>query len=278
MSQQPKTQTTVNQIDPTIQPYLKAGLETATTYFNNPEQYYPQYFEGQTYVSPSAQTEAAQLALTNRATQGSALKPAATTQQLGTISGAYLGGNPFFSGAFQGAAQQAGMQYNQAVNQALSNASSAGRYGSNAMGTQLGAANTAFANALANTAGNLAYQNYAQERAMQNQAAQMYPQLAQADYYDINQLAQAGQTAESYKQAALQDAINRWNYQQNQPQNALQQYMSYVYGAPMGSVQSQQVYRNPMAGVIGGAGIGGSVGGVPGALIGGGLGGLLGLL
>lgn len=264
MSQE-RTQTTVTQVDPTIQPYLKGGLAEAERLYGQPAE----YFSGATYISPSQATEAALLAQRNRATQGNVLNPAAQQQQLGTIGGAYLGGNPFFEGAFQGAAQAAGREYNQAVNQALSNASRAGRFGSGAMNTALGSANMAFANALSNTAGDLAYRNYATERAMQNAAAQNAPQLAMSDYADINQLMQAGQTQESYQQAALEDAINRWNYYQNLPQNQLQQYMSYVFGSPQGSVQSTPIYRNVGGSILGGAGTGFKIGGLPGAVIGG---------
>lgn len=279
--QQPRTQTTINQIDPKIAPYVEFGLGQAKTMYADPMKYYPQYFPEATYVSPSQQTEAARLALANRATQGSALKPAATMQQLGTISGQYLGGNPFFSGAFSGAAQEAAREYNRNVNQALSSASQAGRYGSGAMNTALGSANTALANALANTAGQLGYQNYAQERALQQQSALAYPQLAAADYTDINQLLQAGQLKESYDQARLQDAINRWNYGQSIPQQNLEQFMSYVYGAPRGSVQSTPVFRNVGGSVLGGAATGAALGSaIPGlgTLAGALGGGLLGLL
>jgi len=275
MSQQPKTVSTVNELDPTIAPYVDYGLRQAKEYYNNPDQYFPQYYEGATYVSPSEQTEAARLALTNRALQGSALTPAAGQQQLNTLSGAYLSaGNPYFSNALQGGFQQAGTAYNQAVQQALSNSSKAGRYGSGAMNTALNSANMTLANAMSNQAGELAYRNYADERARQEAAAARAPSLAQADYYDINQLYQAGQMGESYQQAALQDAINRWNYQQNIPNENLARYMSYVYGAPAGSVTSQPVFRNLGGSILGGASAGYGIGGAPGAVIGG----LLGLL
>jgi hypothetical protein len=270
MSQEPKNVTTVNQIDPTIQPYLAGGLKEAQRLYSQA----PEYFQGATYISPSQSTEAALLAQRNRAIQGSVLNPAAQGQQLSTIGGGYLGGNPFFEGAFRGASQAAGREYNQAVNQALSNASRAGRYGSGAMNMALGSANAALANSLSNTAGNLAYQNYDAERARQEAAAARAPSMAMADYADINQLMQVGQTEESYQQAALQDAINRYNYYQNLPQNQLQQYMSYVYGAPKGSVSTEPVFRNVGGSILGGAGAGYKIGGMPGAVIGG----LLGLL
>jgi hypothetical protein len=261
MSSKPQTQTQIQSIDPMLKPFVEKGLNIATGLYNQATErdaqgnlIQPAYYPGQGYVGMSQPTEAAMLALKNRATQGNILNPAAQQQQLGTIGGAYLAGNPFFGGAFKGAAEQATNAYNQSVNSALSNASQAGRYGSGAMNTALGAAGTTMANSLANTAGNLAYQNYATERGMQQQAAQNAPSLAQADYYDINQLAQAGQGYEGYQQMALQDAMNRWNATQNAPQNALAQYMGYVTGAPQGSQTSTQVYKNALAPYIGAAG------------------------
>lgn len=274
MSSKPQNVTQVQSIDPMLKPYVTQGLNEATRLYGQA----PKYFEGQGYVGASQPTEAALLALKNRATQGNVLNPAAQQQQLGTIGGQYLAGNPFFSGAFKSAAEQAGTAYNANVNSALSNASQAGRYGSGAMNTALGAAGTTLANSLSNTAGQLAYTNYSDERARQQAAAQNAPSLAQQDYYDINQLAQAGQGYEGYSQQALQDAMNRWNFKENMPQSQLAQFMGYVTGSPQGSQTSSQVYKNPMAGIAGGAGIGGSVGGAPGALVGAGLGGLLGLL
>lgn len=270
MSQQPKTMTTVNQIDPTIQPYLKGGLAEAERLYGKPAEYYP----GATYVGPSQPTEASILARTNRAIQGSPISAAGREGMMNTISGDYLGGNPFFQGAFQGAAQAAGREYNQAVNQALSNASRAGRYGSGAMNTALGSANMAFANALSNTAGDLAYRNYATEREMQNRAISGAPAYAAYDYADINELEKAGVTKESYDELALRDAMNRWNFYQNLPKEQLREYMGYVFGAPTGSVTSNPVYRNTGASILGGAGTGYTIGGPAGAVIGG----LLGLL
>jgi hypothetical protein len=53
----------------------------------------------------------------------------------------------------------------------------------------------------------------------------------------------------------LQDALNRYNYQQNLPSLQLQQYLSAAYGSPMGGITTQQVpsYTNTGANVLGGA-------------------------
>ena len=38
---------------------------------------------------------------------------------------------------------------------------------------------------------------------------------------------------------SLQDAINRWNFQQNLPAAKLQQYAGLIYGAPAGQIVTQ---------------------------------------
>jgi hypothetical protein len=220
----------------------------------------------------------------------------AIQQMQATAGGQYLSGNPFFSGAFDAAARSAGTTFQDQMQQVASNTSRAGRYGSGAMGQLQDRAAGTFATALTDTAGKLAYQNYDAERARQEaaqgnignlygadyarqlQAAQMSPALAQADYQDISQLYQVGQAQESYQQAALADAMQRYNFQQNLPAAKLQSFLSAAYGAPMGQQTTQPIYRNQAANVLGGAALGGALGGGPlGAGIGAGAG-LLGLL
>jgi hypothetical protein len=220
----------------------------------------------------------------------------AIQQMQATAGGEYLSGNPFFSGAFDAAARAAGSTFQDQMQQVASNASRAGRYGSGAMGQLQDRAAGTFATALTDTAGKLAYQNYDAERARQEaaqssigslygsdyarqlQAAQMAPALAQADYADIDKLYQVGQAQESYQQAALADAMQRYNFQQNLPAAKLQSFLSAAYGAPMGQQTTQPIYRNQAANVLGGASLGAALGGgTLGAGIGAGAG-LLGLL
>jgi hypothetical protein len=169
---------------------------------------------------------------------GSPLTGLAQQQLQGTLGGAYLGGNPFFQGAFAPAAQAAQTQYQQTLGDIASKSSLAGRYGSGAMGNLQDRASGQYAQALTNTAGQLAYQNYEAERQRQQQAIGAAPQLAMADYQDINQLLQAGQLREGYQGQQLGADIQRFNFLQNQPQQNLQNYMSLVYGNPLGRVGS----------------------------------------
>lgn len=230
--------TQVQGIDPMLKPYVTYGLNEAVDLYKSGV---PNYYPSQTYISPSQQTQAALQAQQTRALQGNPLLPAAQQQQQSVIGGQYLANNPFFNQALQGAGQAATAQYFDAINQAQSGASQAGRLGSGAQANLFNRAGTTLANSLANTAGNLAYQNYAAERGRQEQAAAGAPQLAMADYGDIAQLANVGQTAEDYQQAALQGDIARFDFEQNLPYQKLSNLLGAVYGAPAGSVvQSSQ--------------------------------------
>ena len=225
--------TTTSQVDPAIAPYLTYGLEQASSLYGGGG---PRYYTGETFVSPSQTTQAGVQALETRALSGNPLTGLAQQQLQGTLGGAYLGGNPFFQGAFAPAAQAAQQQYQQTLGDIGSKASLAGRYGSGVMGNLQDRASGQYAQALTNTAGQLAYQNYEQERARQQQAIGAAPALAQADYQDINQLLQAGQLREGYTGQQLGADIQRFNFLQNQPQQNLQNYMSLVYGNPLGRV------------------------------------------
>jgi len=229
--------TTTTSIDPTIQPFLSYGLAEAQKLYQGGG---PQYYGGQTYVSPSTATQTGLQALEARASQGNPLLGSAQQQLQGTISGNYLGGNPFFQGAFRPAAQAAETQFKQTLGDISSKASLAGRYGSGAMGQLQDRAAGAFGQTLANTAGTLAYQNYADERARQQAATMAAPAMAGADYQDIQQMLQAGQMREGYTGAQQQADITRFNFLQNQPQQNLANYLSMVYGNPMGRVTNQQ--------------------------------------
>jgi hypothetical protein len=278
---------TRTELDPTMRPYVQYGLSEAQRLYQAGA---PEYFTGQTYIGPSQQTQSALSAMQSRAMQGNPLVPLAQQQlattlggsraeTLGsatsptlanTIAGGYLGQNPYYTAALQPGFQAASTSYQDAINQMRSRASAAGRYGTNeALMSQEQRAQGALANALANQAAQLGYSGYEAERARQQQALGMgldlyeaerarqqaaigaAPGLAAQDYTDIAQLAQVGQAAEGYQQAALQDAIQRFNYQQQAPYAALQSFLSSSYGAPQGMQTVQPSYSNPLAGILG---------------------------
>ena len=88
-----RTQTSTQELDPAVRPYVQYGLSEAQRLYRTET---PQYYPGQTFTGPSAQTQQALTAAQQRAVMGSPLLPAAQQQSLATIQGQYLGGNPFF--------------------------------------------------------------------------------------------------------------------------------------------------------------------------------------
>jgi len=224
---------TTQQLDPTVRPFVKYGLEEAKALYQTDT---PNYYPGQTYVSPSSQTQAGLMAAQQRALAGNPLLPAAQNQLQNTIQGQYLGNNPYLAQAMSGAANVASQKYYDALQNTRSGAAQAGRYGSAAMFDQEGRAQQNLANALSQESGRLMFQNYGAERAAQQAAINAAPSLAQADYADIQQLMNVGQSAEDYQQRALEADIARYEFEENKPYTKLSSYLSAAYGAPTGQV------------------------------------------
>lgn len=226
---------TTTRIDPTIRPYVRYGLEEGKRLYQSGT---PSFYPGKTYVSPSEATQSALQMSQERAMAGSPLVKAAQQEQLATIQG--RGVNPFLEGALAGVNRQAGNVFTQNVQNLQSKASSMGRYGSAAQGQQEAQAQDVFARALAEQGGQLAYGSAEAERARQIAASQAAPQMAAADYADIQRLLTTGQAREQYSSAELQDAINRFNFEQNLPQMKLAQFANLFSSVPQGGTTVQQ--------------------------------------
>jgi hypothetical protein len=178
-------------------------------------------------VGPSAATSQALQLAQQRAVGGSPLLRAGQAEQLATIQG--RGVNPFLGGALEQANRLAGERYTQNIQDLQAKASSAGRYGSSAMGQQAGKAQDIFARALTEQGGQLAYSSAEAERARQIAAAQNAPQMSAADYADMQRLLQVGQAREGYDQQAIQGRLAA----QDIPMQRLQRAANVFYGAPL---------------------------------------------
>lgn len=238
-SQQTGTQTVTNQIDPMLRPYVDFGLSESKRLYQSPTPYAP----FQTYISPSGATTSALGGIEQRAMTGNPLVGQAQSQLGKTISGDYLSGSPFFTGAFQAATRPIQQQFQQNIGDIRSKVSSAGRYGSGAQTQLEGRATDAYAQAIADIGGKLAYENYNTERGRQESAIRAAPEMAATDYNDLAKLLGVGTTREGYDQAALADQIARYQY--DMPETRLSTFLTGVYGAPSGSVQERPIYSNP---------------------------------
>ena len=238
----------VQNVEPwaTQQPYLTKGFERAEGLYGQPG---PSYYPGQTYVGFSPQTQTALTATEQRATAGSPLLQQSQAELLKQAQGQYLSPttNPYLQGLYNQMAGDvtAGVQ---------SEFSKAGRYGS-------GANQAVLAKQLGNLANQVYAPSYQQERANMQNVLFQAPQLAQADYGDIQQLRRVGAEREGLQQQALGDAMARYQYQQQLPYEKLRAYQGATggsYGQTGETIQPLQ--RNIASGILGGALGGASIG------------------
>jgi len=279
------TTTSTSSIDPALLPYLTQGLQRAQSLFLTGQQ--PEFFPGQTYVSPSAATTEAIAQQEQLARQQSpVLQQAqqayqASLGQVGqTAAGGFLNANPYQQAMMEAATRPLTQQFSQAVLPGISSLySRSGRLGSGAMERALGTATEAYGRSLGDITANIAGSQYQQERAMQQQAQLAQAQLAGAapsfygqQFLPSQTLAQVGAQQEAIAAQPLQEQLARYQFGQQLPYQQLQGYLSSVYGTPLGSYGTQTTnaptYQNRGAGVLGGAiagGLGGyALGQIPG--------------
>jgi hypothetical protein len=298
------TTTQTSSVDPALLPYLTQGLQRAQSLFLTGQQ--PEFFPGQTYVSPSAATTesiAQQEALARQ--QSPVLQQAqqayqASLGQVGqTAAGGFLNANPYQQAMMEAATRPLTQQFSQSVLPGISSLySRSGRLGSGAMERALGTAAEAYGRSLGDITSNIAGTQYQQERGLQQQAqlqqaqlAGLAPQFYGQQFLPSQTLAQVGAQQEAIAAQPLQEQLARYQFGQQLPYQQLQGYLSSVYGTPLGSYGTQTTnvptYQNRGAGVLGGGiagGLGGyalgqafpQIGGTYGALGGAALGGLLG--
>jgi len=195
-------------------PFLEFGLSEAKDQYTSGN---PNYFPGTTVVGFSPETEMALTGIRDEATDPNSM----TAQAQNIVQQNLMGTNPLLSAAFK-----------PAIDQVTSQFAKSGRYGS-------GANQQALASALAP----IAYQ--AQQDAL--------AQAPQAALMDEKLLTGVGEAREGLAQAELQDNINRFNFEQNQPMQNLKDYMALVSGGTVGSNTIEPVSRNTASSALGGA-------------------------
>ena len=298
--------TTVQKADPWAgqQPYLQDIFQHAQNLYNN-GQLSPDYYPGQTVAGQSDWSKEALQMQADRAQNGSPLITGASNAISNITSGQALENNQGLNVLNQMASEDnpyVDELYDRANSQAQSsingNFSAAGRYGSGAHA----AASADAANNLANDmysslwdrradAATSAGQLYNAAVGQQIAASQTGQQLANQAYTDAAALSEAGGILDDYNQQLINADIDRWNYNQNKPLQALQNYNNLIQGSYGGTTTTtgQQSSGSTLGNVLGaglaGWGTGAALSGLSGtaaltspwALGGAALGGLLGL-
>lgn len=99
------------------------------------------------------------------------------------------------------------------------------------------------------------------ELGRRGEAARFAPSLATTDYGDIANLEAVGRSREELGQRQIQDAINRFEFEQQKPASKLAQYLQFIQGNYGGAMrETQPIFRNPGAGFLGGAATGAGIG------------------
>lgn len=272
-----------------IRPYLQYGAEQSRALYSTGG---PQYYEGNTVVPFSDQTEQALGLTEQRAMQGSPVVDAAQNYAANTLSSAptsQFGGaanpygssanpyggasNPYLDATFNKAAdsvqQRLGTQFagsgrnieaSRAVNadelSGLADRIYGGAY-ENERNRQLSYGQHQLgigAQGYESERDRMA-QDIEQQRARQFGITSLAPQLANQDYVDLQALGGVGGQVEDLAGRLMEDQAARWDFSQNAPQINLDNYLARVTGAYPGqnATQTTPTYRNRTAGAAGGA-------------------------
>lgn len=255
-----------------IQPYLQKGIQDLTALYDGGEA--PGYFPGSTVATPSANTQAALRALYQRGAAGSPYGKAIMANLGETMSGTFLGANPYFQQKLEADLKPLTEQFMQDVVPGLtSQFARAGRTGSDAHQDVVMRAVDSLNRAQADAAVKASAGEYDAERSRMlsaaGTAANLFPQLQAADYQDIEAMGQAGAGWDRQNQALIDADIARYNYDTNKDWNYINRYLAslnagYPGGEMSGTVRgSAMPATNPSADlwntILKGAGLGAGI-------------------
>lgn len=262
-----ETTSTSNSVPSWMVPYVQNYLQTSQNLAK--EEYNP--YEGQTVAQLNPYQTQAYNAMANRAIQGSPLMDAASAEAQKTASGGYLnpsaqnlginpyaGANPYLGQMINAASGDITRNYNNAVVPQLTALDArSGSFGNSGVASATGTAQGELARSLgdvssglrfndytqraqlAENAANRRFQGYQAERGRQQSAVSQAPGLANQDYIDAGQLAQAGEGFQRQNQANLTDQFQRFQDAQAYPYKQLQT-LGTGLGMNFGSTTTQQ--------------------------------------
>ena len=222
-------QTTSNTLDPNIVPYVTNALQQQKALYNEGA---PEYYGGQTFLNANANQQSAMNQMGENANVNQDMLQNSTNLNNQTINGDFLQNNPNFDAVMNTAGRKATDAYNNAMQSTNSQASMSGRYGSDAHARMASNNSSNLAQSLADTAGQYSYQNYANERGMQNNAMNNAGAISNNQNIGANNLMNAGNAQAGFNQTALDADIARHDYGQNAQSQLLGNYTNAVWGAP----------------------------------------------
>lgn len=276
------TQTSKVEIPEFVKPSLeKIVKEAGSLYDSGPKEYYP----GQTYAGMDPYT---QLGINSQANYALNSTPGFTNAAGGmsygllgpsiqnlrdTAGGAYLGPNPYSLGAFNYAADAVSNQFKNAIAPGIdSQFVRAGSFDPNSAGYQQTVSDSRdnLGRTLNGLANNFFFNNYSNERQLQQNASNNAGLLANNllntgsavdrsnqlfNTTNLGLLQTAGAANQAERQNVINDQVQRFNFEQNAPYQALTDYLSYISGTNPGrnttTTTQQNMYTNPFSQMLG---------------------------
>lgn len=243
------------------QPYLTDALQKAQENYGLASQ--NKYYGGEA-IAPMNDAQNNALNTTIGIGSGTNAGVAAAGQNnADTLNGKYLdpNSNPYLKDTFNSAADAVTRQYQTATAPQTAGAmESAGRYGSGAYNNQVKNNQLNLGTSLNNLATNIYGGNYQTERGNQMTAAGQAGGINSAQYINPTAALQAGNQQQTQRQNVDNNAMAAYNYNRDQPTNALNNYLAQIGGnyGTSGMTQSgasSPYYTNPAATGLG-AGLG----------------------
>lgn len=249
---------------------LRFGVNEARDIYGRPIEYYP----GEMTAALAPEQIAANQYLTGLAGQvqpyiGQARATSSFMQDPRMMLD--VASNPYVAGQAGALENQAGRFFRRNVMPGIRRGSSAaGQFGGSRGDIATGLAAGEVGGRLADATANLFGGAYGQGLQAMGQAQSIAPNIMQMGAYPGQLMQQVGQQYRDYDQSRINDAVNRFNFYQQEPENRLDRYLNRQMGvAGLGGINtSQGGGPNTLSRVVGGAMMGADLGGRVGGLFG----------
>lgn len=212
------TVTNTTSIPEWVRPYAENYMQRSQQTADLPYQPYG----GQTVAQLNPYQTAGYQATANRAMQGSPVNDAASGELQKTLSGSYLGSNPYLQGQIDKASGDVTRHYSDVIAPQIDALDArSGSFGNSGVQNVLGQSRYQLGDTLANISTQMRGQDYGNERNRMQGAVGMAPTIANQDYVDANALTNAGAAVQGQEQANLSDASGRFQEAQAYPYKQL---------------------------------------------------------
>jgi len=263
---------TVQRAEPSklVKPYLKKGYQQADVMFGQGLLGGPDFYPGQTYVDRAPLENQAQMERL-----GYSLGP--MRGQIGELmdtqsrmlNAANVYGNPAIEGQIDAVQRRLNRNLTQdALPGIRSGSIAAGQLGGSRQGLAEGDAIGRNQEAIGDAAAQIYGDAYGQGLKAQAAAMEFAPTAMQTAMMPYNVMGDVGAYQRGEQEMALQEDMNRYQYNQQLPVQNLNNYMQMLQGAPWGSSSTSQMPDRGFSGTgaLGGAMTGASLGGMFGPL------------